>query len=64
MIIYYWLLMYLFANANFFSVNTSFNLRCPNLIMHLAYCIDLNFHSLFLCILKIARCEAFQIRKF
>ena len=52
MIIYYYLL---FANVNFLSVNTSFNLRCPNLIMHLTYCIDLNFHSLFLCILKIVR---------
>ena len=61
MIIYYWLLMYMFAIVNFFSVNTSFNSRCPNLIMHLAYYIDLNFYSLFLCILKIARCEAFQI---
>jgi len=52
MIIYYWLL---FANVNFFSVNISFNLKCSNLIMYLAYCIDLNFHSLFFCILKIVR---------
>jgi hypothetical protein len=33
------------VNANFSSVNTSFNLRYLNLIMHLAYCIDLDFHS-------------------
>jgi hypothetical protein len=37
------------------GVNISFNLKCLNLIMHLAYYIDLNFHSLFFCILKIVR---------
>jgi uncharacterized membrane protein YadS len=48
MIIYCWLLMYLFANVNFSSVSTSFNLRCPNFIIHFLYCIDLDFHSLHL----------------
>jgi len=37
--------MYSLVNVNFSSANRSFNLRCPNLIMHLAYCIDLDFHS-------------------
>jgi len=38
--------MYLSANVNFSNVNISFNLRCPNLIIHFLYCMD--FHNLHL----------------
>jgi hypothetical protein len=35
----------LIANVYLMCVNTSFNLRCPNFIIHLVYCIELDFHS-------------------